>query len=87
MIFRGAALTVSSPLSSIEGAEEEEGEEESDKKEQNEDDDEENGEEDEEEDERRRTMMRVCSVDRQIEIEDRHHLLPCPDQFFPIPPD
>ena len=51
MIFRGAALTVSSPLSSIEGAEEEEGEEESDKKEQNEDDDEENGEEDEEEDE------------------------------------
>ena len=49
MIFRGAALTASSHLSSIEGAEEEEGEEESDKKEQNEDDDEENGEEDEEE--------------------------------------
>ena len=31
--------------------------------------------------------MGVCSVDRQIEIEDRHHILPCPDQFFPIPPD
>ena len=32
--IQGAALTVSSPLSSIEGAEYEEGEEESDKKEQ-----------------------------------------------------
>ena len=88
MIFGGAALTVSAPLSSIQGAAEEEGEEESDNKEQNEEDNEENGEDDErEEDEEEDDDDEGLRVDRQIEIEDRHHLLPCPDQFFPIPPD